>query len=300
MNSNNTPLVSVVMPSYNGSEHIHAAIFSVLGQKYSNLELIVVDDGSTDTTKEIVAFLQEQNSKIRLIENSENKWIAKTLNRGLENAHGKYIAILDQDDAWIDQYKLQKQVNFLEKDSTVGFLGTNNIVKKRQGEVASFSIAERPASDECIKESLLARNPFCHATVMYRNMYEKIGGYPENILYAPDYAYRLKAGVQTKFANISDYTTLYNSHLNNTSTVHRLAQTVESLQLSWNYRNDYPNALKCLSKKTYTKLYSLLGEYMDTHCPFLKEEIRRLLGKPPRYVHNNHEEFLESIIAVNE
>ena len=150
-------------------------------------------------------------------------------------------------------------MNFFQQNSDIGFLGTNNIVRKMQSETTVFSSSERPISDEDIKANILAYNPFCHSTVMYRNIYDKIGGYPEEILHADDYAYWLKAGIHTRFANISDYTTLYNSHVKNTSTVHRLAQTVESLQLSWSHRNDYSNGLKCLSKKTYTELYSLLG-----------------------------------------
>ena len=157
---------------------------------------------------------------------------------------------------WIDQYKIEKQVDFLEQHSDIGFLGTNTIVKAQRGNEYVFYKSEHPKTDKIIKENLLSTCPFTHSSVVYRNMYNQIGGYPEDILYAGDYGYRLNAGRYTKFANISDYTTLYNSHPDNTSHIHRLVMSMESLGLSWEYRNMYPNALRCLSKKTYQNLYS--------------------------------------------
>jgi glycosyltransferase involved in cell wall biosynthesis len=73
MDSKNTPLVSVVMPSYNGSKFIHTALFSALEQKYTNMECIVIDDGSTDNTKEIVASIQKQDQRVKLVQNTTNQ-----------------------------------------------------------------------------------------------------------------------------------------------------------------------------------------------------------------------------------
>jgi len=108
-------------------------------------------------------------------------------------------------------------------------------------------------------------------------MYEKIGGYPEHILYASDYGYWLKAGIYTKFANIPEYAIVYNSRKGNTSHIHYWEQQMESLSLVLQYRDRYPDALKLLSKKPSIFLYALCACFMEKHTPLIKDEIRKML-----------------------
>lgn len=185
---------------------------------------------------------------------------------------------MDCDDKRVDQNKIYKQVSFLQQHPDVGFLGTNSIVKRQHGDKSIFYKSEHSKSDKYLKEELLSTCPFTHSSVMHRkSIYDEIGGYPEHVKYASDYGYWLKVGTHTKFANLPDFTTLYNSHPDNTSHTHRLAQKMRSLSLSWQYRKDYPNAFKCLFRKTYGNLYSSLSGYMENHCPLLKDEIRKML-----------------------
>ena len=105
-------LVSIVMPSYNTAEYITESIKSVLAQTYTNWELIIVDDCSTDNTDIIVnAFLSD--TRIRYIKNDKNSGAAVSRNRALREAKGKWIAFLDSDDLWHPQ-KLEKQIAFME------------------------------------------------------------------------------------------------------------------------------------------------------------------------------------------
>ena len=297
MESKNTPLVSVVTPVYNRGQFVQRALFSALRQEYQNMEFIVVDDGSTDDTKQIILSIQDQDKRVILIENTKNQWISISRNKWMHIAKWKYIAPLDSDDEYVDPYKTHKQVAFLEQHPDIGFLGTNNIVKQQRDNAFIFYKSEHPLSDDIIKESILSHNPFCHSTVMYRNIYDNFGGYPEDILHTEDYGYWLRAGTHTKFANLPDYTTLYNSHNNNTSHIHRLAQKLESLWLSWQYRNDYPNAFRCLSTKAYGGLYSWLSSYMEIHYPLLKDEIRRMLWRPTRHSLED-KQWIEQLIAL--
>lgn len=120
------PLVSIIIPIYNGEKFIREAIESVINQSYHNWELIVVDDGSTDSSKDIVRqYITDR--RVRLIEHECNKGIPKTKNTGIKLARGDYIAFLDQDDIWFST-KLEIQVNYLRNcQEDVGMICTGMV-----------------------------------------------------------------------------------------------------------------------------------------------------------------------------
>lgn len=97
---NRAPLVSVIMPAYQAEPFIGEAVGSVLAQSVTDLELIVLDDGSTDRTREIVRDFAQRDHRVRLVVNEENMGVARTRNRGLDLCRGTYVALLDSDDYW--------------------------------------------------------------------------------------------------------------------------------------------------------------------------------------------------------
>lgn len=106
-------LVSIIMPSYNTGQYIEESIRSVLAQTYTNWELLIVDDCSTDDTDTVVKpFLQDR--RIRYLKNSENRGAAISRNRALREATGRWIAFLDSDDLWVPE-KLERQIRFMEE-----------------------------------------------------------------------------------------------------------------------------------------------------------------------------------------
>lgn len=113
-NKDNTPLVSVVMPAYNMERYIEEAIRSVMNQTYPCWEMIVVDDGSSDATREIVESLAKEDSRIQLFCNSENCGAAVSRNRAFGMCKGSYVALLDSDDLWHPE-KLERQVNLAQE-----------------------------------------------------------------------------------------------------------------------------------------------------------------------------------------
>lgn len=114
-----TPLISVIMPCYNMEKFIASSIQSVYNQTFSNWELLIVDDASTDKTAEIVQRFQEADSRIHFAAKSMHTGIADTRNQAIGMAKGQYLAFLDADDVWhID--KLEKQLNFM-KTRNIGF-----------------------------------------------------------------------------------------------------------------------------------------------------------------------------------
>jgi len=106
-------LVSIIMPSYNTGRFIAETINSVLAQTYTNWELFVVDDASTDNTDEIIS--QFNDARIHYLKNEKNSGAAITRNRALREAKGKWIAFLDSDDLWMPE-KLEKQIQFMEEN----------------------------------------------------------------------------------------------------------------------------------------------------------------------------------------
>lgn len=108
-------LVSIITPIYNGEKYIKECIESVLNQSYKNIEMIIVDDGSTDNSKEIIEKYMKDNSLIKYIKCNENKGISAARNRGIENAKGRFIAFLDADDLFYKD-KIKKQMDFMLKN----------------------------------------------------------------------------------------------------------------------------------------------------------------------------------------
>lgn len=106
---NKLPLVSVVMPAYNGARFIEAAIRSVMAQTMPEWELLVLDDGSADNTCAIAEGLAAEDARIRLLPNEENMGVARTRNRGISLCRGRYVAFLDCDDCWLP-HKLELQL----------------------------------------------------------------------------------------------------------------------------------------------------------------------------------------------
>ncbi len=117
----NSALVSVIMPAYNAAQFIEAAVKSVRDQNYTNWELIVIDDASTDGTRKILQKLSNQESRLRLITNETNKGPGISRNKGIAAAQGDFIAFLDADDLWKPQ-KLENQLKFMrENDVDVSY-----------------------------------------------------------------------------------------------------------------------------------------------------------------------------------
>ena len=113
MNSLDFPMISVVMPNYNGKRFVAKTIRSVLNQTYKDFELIIVDDCSSDNSVEIIRGFCEEDSRVCLITNEKNEGVSFARNMGIQKARGKYIALIDNDDTW-EYDKLERQVALAE------------------------------------------------------------------------------------------------------------------------------------------------------------------------------------------
>lgn len=207
-----TPTISIHMCTYNRAHFIKQAIDSVLSQTFTDFELLILDDASTDNTKEVILpYLTDP--RIRYITNEHNLGITKNRNKALSLSRGTYIAVLDSDDYWIDIHKLQKQIDFIKTHSEYTLVGTYiHIVNNTNTIIKKISY---PTSHFFIKQLLLIKNLFAHSSVMYRkDVVVSLGGYDESLAIWEDYDLWLKIGLTHKFANIQEYTTAYRKHSN--------------------------------------------------------------------------------------
>lgn len=176
-------LISVIMPAFNSEAFISEAIASVIGQTYSNWELIVVDDGSTDRTKQIVDKYVREDSRIKYIY-QKNAGPAAARNKGIQTSSGWYIAFLDSDDIWYLD-KLEKQMNFLTSHpGYVVYGGRNYILKEGSGFVESGQIRLFKNFDS-IRENfeyiLFHPNLTITSTVLFeKSLLDKIGIFDES------------------------------------------------------------------------------------------------------------------------
>ncbi len=112
------PKVSVITPAYNAALFLSEAVESVRSQSFTDWEMIIVDDCSTDSTFRLATSLSEKDSRIKILQNEKNSGVAAARNKALDMASGEYIAFLDSDDLWLPE-KLQKQIDFMEKGQYV-------------------------------------------------------------------------------------------------------------------------------------------------------------------------------------
>jgi len=178
MGKDKNPTVSVIIPTYNRAHLVGRAIRSVLNQTYQDFEIIVVDDGSTDNTEEVVKGFNDD--RIRYIRHDENRGGAAARNTGIKAAQGEYIAFLDSDDEWLPE-KLERQVKAFEKsDSRVGVIYTGSIAVSQNGEATTDYKA--PKLRGSILRELLISNQIIGGgsnVMVKRELLKKLGGFDE-------------------------------------------------------------------------------------------------------------------------
>lgn len=201
------PFITIILPAYNGANSIKKAINSVLAQSYTDWELLVINDDSSDNTEDIVLDFLERDNRIKYLKNEHNLGVQKTRNLALEIAQNEYVAEIDQDDEWLDKDKLKKQVEFLENNQDYVLVGTGVIVVNEEGiEIARYLM---PETDVEIRAKILRANCFIHSSVMYRTKKVKdIGGYTVEKM-SEDHDLWLRLGRVGKFMNFQEYSVQY-------------------------------------------------------------------------------------------
>jgi len=202
------PLVSVTMPVYNDEDFLEEAILSILKQSYENLELVIVDDHSTDSSWEIIQKFEEKDFRVRAFRNEENMGIPKTRNRAFSESRGKYYAILDSDDV-SSLNRIEKQLEFMEKNEEYGAIGSQIIIVDEDSE--KIGHRKYPTSHEEIVNVLPRYNPIAQSTIMIRSqiLEEDIGYYNEEYERCQDYDLWFRIALNYKIKNIDEFLVKY-------------------------------------------------------------------------------------------
>lgn len=227
-----TPLISIALPVYNGKVYLADAIDSILAQTFKNFELIIIDDGSTDCSLEILRRYQALDNRIVLI-SRENKNLVNTLNEALKISKGKWFARMDQDDIALP-HRLERQLLYLESTgadvcgSMVNFIGSGN-----------RNTLNMYVSDRAIKVDMLFRSPFVHPSVMMRTELAAKLRYDLAFDKAEDYDLWVRgAEYGWKMANVPEVLLLYRIHDDQTTA--KFADTMQNLRSKiqkrfWNF-----------------------------------------------------------------
>lgn len=224
-----TNLVSVVLPAYNAAQFIRPAINSILNQSYSDLELIVIDDGSTDGTLEIIKSLQEKDSRIEII-SRENRGLVRSLNEGVATARGEFIARMDADDI-SDLDRIKKQIIYI-RERGLDLCGTY---------IRTFgfclpSLRKYPITSKGANLQLAFNSCFAHPTIIARADILKENPYSESFQKIEDYELWTRLALKGyRFGNLPEVLLNYRRTFSQATEVYRSTQDAMRIPIALNY-----------------------------------------------------------------
>ncbi|MDR1764352.1 MAG: glycosyltransferase [Dysgonamonadaceae bacterium] len=216
MNLENEIKISVIIPVYNGERFIGEAIESILNQTFTDFELIIVNNCSTDSTAAVVA--RYNDPRIIYVENEKNMGVIFSLNRGLSMSSGKYIARIDADDIALPR-RLQIQYDYMEKHPEIGVLGSS--VESFDNNTGKSQRVDFALTDKAIRAFTFFQSPFNQPSVIFRKSVLDENGlkYPEGYYLAEDYSFWVDLLKVTKGANLSEILLRYRKHEKSETTV---------------------------------------------------------------------------------
>ncbi len=212
------------MSAFNGLPFLSEAVDSLLQQSYTNFEILVVDDGSTDGTFDVLQAYAKADRRVRLLKNPVNIGHARSLNRGIGCSHGKFIARHDADDISMPG-RFARQVEFLEAHPEVGLVGTLPEFIDESG--ASLPLGKYPllTDNESIQRQMLDSNCIRHGSVMMRRTcLDAVGLYDPELEPSEDYDLWLRIGEVAELTNLPEASYLYRQHPNSESSRHFFVQ----------------------------------------------------------------------------
>lgn len=185
-------LVSVITPLYNSEFFLSESVTSVLNQTYSDLELILVDDYSVDNSIDIIHSIMEHDSRIKLIQMSENFGAAVARNKAIEAAQGRYIAFLDSDDIWLPD-KLEKQIEFMQQNSVAFSYSAYQQIDELGNLIKDIHVPEKVSYHDILKSNSIG----CLTAIYDTEYFGKV--------YMPLIRKRQDLGLWLKLLEMSDY-----------------------------------------------------------------------------------------------
>ena len=206
------PKVSVIIPCFNREKYLSEAIESVLNQTYPSIELLTVDDGSTDSTPDILSGYQHRGVEVLTHPGRINKGQSAAINLGLSRASGDYIAILDSDDYW-DAHKIEKQVRFLDNNPSVGLVYGNGFAVDENGKPL-YRIYEDDHAEHSNPNRVLMDCYFLvpNNALVRKSVLDQTGGFDESMRAAQDHDMAIRIAEVTTLGYLNEPLFYYRRH----------------------------------------------------------------------------------------
>ncbi len=268
--------VSIIIPAYNREKYIKRALDSIFSQTFSNFEIIIVDDGSIDNTKKAIdGYLKDE--RVHYIF-QKNQGVSTALNNGIGASKGKYISLLHSDDYWIDNQKLEKQVDFLEKNHDFVLIG-GAIIRKKETDKKQHKILY-PKNDKDIREAMLFSCLFASSAVVFRReSYLASKGFNNELEVCEDWDLWLRLGQLGKMYNFQDYFACYQESEKSLSNSYHRKSLMYNLQITKKYRQFYPHFKKAVILRLFYYIYSFIPFNKDL-LPAASIMKKLVFGKP--------------------
>jgi glycosyltransferase involved in cell wall biosynthesis len=239
------PKVSVIIPTHNRAECLHAAIISVLNQTFQDFEIVVIDDASKDHTQEVIAHFNDV--RIKAIHNQFSKGDAAARNIGIIISTGEYIALLDDDDEWLPE-KLSIQTCLLDNSPPeVGGVCTHSlIIEKLSGRITSVF---NPETDDLIKENFIRTS----SILLRKECFEHCGLFDESMPTSSDYDMWIRISEKFSFKIIKNYLVKY--YIHESRLTFNYEKMTNGMEILFEKHDDFFNK----NPKAYSKRYLHLG-----------------------------------------
>lgn len=268
------PLVSVLMPVYNGELFLSDALESILSQSFSDFELILIDDGSTDKTTEILHQFNQRDKRIKVFRHEKNLGLTKSLTFGLTKCRGEFIARHDADDL-SEPERFACQVSFLREYPDYGLVGTAVSRIDSQANIIDQPIVIN--GDKSIRSLIKGINPFAHGSIMMRkSTVDNVNGYRSGFRYAQDYDLWLRISEITFVDNLLER--LYRLRIHPAGiSKQKLPIQIQYAAIAWYFANERHNE----GSDSYTIMNKDFNGDIDAFfkLPKIKNEINHLTGK---------------------
>lgn len=292
----NKPLVTVFIAVYNGEKYIKDSLESIIKQTYENLEILIIDDGSTDNTCSIIN--KYNDSRIKLIKNKSNKGLPYTRNKALELFKGKYLAILDADDISVP-HRIERQVDFLENHKNIDVVTSNYTVFNNK---ISKNIKINRNIDR-IKISLIFGCSLCNSTAMIRkDSLEKYNiRYNPSCFVAQDYEMWCQFSKKGNIYNIQDTLLRYRIGHENITKRTKNTKVIERQRVINNIQDDMLNYYGFVLGKEEKIFHDLFSDTFDSNIlikynPYqIRELLERLIKINNEKCIFNEKDFLEEL-----
>lgn len=253
------PLVSIIVPTYNGSKWVAETINSLLSQSWQNIQLVIVDDCSTDDTVATIEAIDDP--RIVLVSTDTNSGIGPARNRALREATGKYVAFCDHDDLWLPE-KLSRQIRFLEDNPDLGMAYSDVYYMLDEERTEQTLFEERPPKRGAVFDVLLESNFIPNmTTVARRDCIQDIGDFTSDNMLSEDLDYWLRFAAKYSIDYVDAPLAYHRRHANNQSASLSLKSLLRKKRTLDKFRSrmDLPKRIQLNGKIAYQLFYRVVA-----------------------------------------